>query len=188
MAPHANRGCAAAPGPQRCTSDHGKVIATVFDEAALHNITRPMWKCDERQNILLVEGGPTGGCWRLCAKKWHIPVGQVKVCTPRDGPRQNSKQACGRCLPIYLAQLADGQIEKLALVVDADSPQWRFDRTLSQLQPCWPTVTKGLADKAARDSDLPMPTACLRWAPGSCAQQHRPRHGGRLVEKLPARR
>lgn len=104
------------------------------------------------KNILLVEGESDRGLLEALCKKWHIPVGQVKVCTPRDaGHAKNSKQAVWAVLPIYLAQLADGQIEKLALVVDADSPpNGGFDRTLSQLQPLLAQHGyQGLADKAA---------------------------------------
>ncbi len=89
------------------------------------------------KNILLVEGDADRELFEALCKAWQIPVGQVKVCTPRDaGHTKDSKQAVLAVLPVFLAQLADGQIEKLALVIDADSPpDGGVAVTLSQLQP-----------------------------------------------------
>ena len=89
------------------------------------------------KNILLVEGDSDRQLLESLCETWRIPVRQVKVCTPRDaGHRKNSKQAVWAVLPLHLAQLADGTLERLALVVDADSPpNGGVDTTLSQLKP-----------------------------------------------------
>lgn len=46
---YANRWCAVPLKPQWAAPATKAKIATVFDEVALQNITRLMWKCDEQQ-------------------------------------------------------------------------------------------------------------------------------------------
>ncbi|MDD2609337.1 MAG: hypothetical protein PHX60_06520 [Giesbergeria sp.] len=88
------------------------------------------------KNILLVEGESDRGFFEALCKQWRLPV-QVKVSTPRDaGHAKDTKQAVLSVLETtYLSQLADGQIERLAIAVDADrvSDGGGFERTLTQL-------------------------------------------------------
>ena len=91
------------------------------------------------QNILLVEGEADRSFFEALCKQWQLPV-QVKVSTPRDvGHARDTKQAAFAVLEtIYLGQLADGHIERLAIAMDADnvSDGGGFERTLSQLNQC----------------------------------------------------
>ena len=87
-------------------------------------------------NVLLVEGDSDRGFFEELCKRWQLPV-QVKVTTPRAaGHAKNTKQAAFDVLgKTYLPQLADGQIERLAIAVDADQHAngGGFARTLDQL-------------------------------------------------------
>ena len=87
-------------------------------------------------NVLLVEGDSDRGFFEELCKRWQLPV-QVKVTTPRAaGHAKNTKQAAFDVLgKTYLPQLADGQIERLAIAVDADrhANGGGFARTLDQL-------------------------------------------------------
>ena len=75
-----------------------------------------------QKNILLVEGDADRGFFEALLQRWRFPVKAVDVCTPRDaGRHKNSKQAAFDVIQkTYLPQLADGQIGRLAVVVDAD--------------------------------------------------------------------
>ncbi len=87
-------------------------------------------------NVLLVEGESDRGFSEELCKGWQLPV-QVKVSTPRDaGHARDTKQAtCDVLGKTYLPQLADGQIERLAIAVDTDQHAngGGFARTLDQL-------------------------------------------------------
>ena len=87
-------------------------------------------------NVLLVEGESDRGFFEELCKRWQLPV-QVKVSTPRDaGHARDTKQAAFDVLKIsYLPQLADGQIERLAIAIDTDQHAngGGFARTLDQL-------------------------------------------------------
>lgn len=91
------------------------------------------------QNILLVEGEADRAFFEELCKQWQLPV-QVKVSTPRDaGHTKNTKQAALSVLEtIYLGQLADGNIERLAIAVDADraTDGSGFERTVARLNQC----------------------------------------------------
>jgi hypothetical protein len=91
------------------------------------------------KNILLVEGEADRAFFEALCTRWQLPV-QVKVSTPRDaGHTKDTKQAALSVLKtIYLGQLADGQIERLAIAIDADRTMdgGGFDRTLNQLSQC----------------------------------------------------
>lgn len=89
------------------------------------------------KNILLVEGEADRAFFEALCKLWGVPVGQVKVATPRDaGHNKNTKQGIFIVLPIYIDQLADGQIERLALMIDADSKVHGggYDQAIQRLQ------------------------------------------------------
>lgn len=87
-------------------------------------------------NTLLVEGEADRAFFELLCKRWQLTV-QVKVTTPRGaGHRHDSKQAAFSILETsYLSQLADGQTERLAIVIDADRiiDGGGFKTTLTQL-------------------------------------------------------
>lgn len=89
------------------------------------------------KNVLLVEGESDRGFFEGVCKLWVVDVQPVPVLTPRDsGHRRDSKQAAFDVLEkTYLPQLADGQIERLAIVVDSDQHDngGGFARTLDQL-------------------------------------------------------
>jgi hypothetical protein len=88
------------------------------------------------KNILLVEGEADRAFFEALCQRWQLPV-QVKVSTPRDaGHTKDTKQAALSVLKtIYLGQLADGHIERLAIAVDADraTDGGGFERTVAQL-------------------------------------------------------
>ena len=89
------------------------------------------------KNILLVEGEADRAFFEALCQRWQLPV-QVKVSTPRDaGYTKDTKQAAFAVLEtVYLGQLADGHIERLAIAVDADSAAdgGGFARTVAQLR------------------------------------------------------
>ena len=89
------------------------------------------------KNILLVEGEADRAFFEALCQRWQLPV-QVKVSTPRDaGHTKDTKQAAFVVLEtVYLGQLADGHIERLAIAVDADSAAdgGGFARTVAQLR------------------------------------------------------
>ena len=88
-------------------------------------------------NILLVEGEADRGFFEEMCKLWRVAVQPVSVRTPRDiGHSKDTKQAAfGVLETTYLPQLADGQIERLAIAIDADQHDngGGFARTLDQL-------------------------------------------------------
>ena len=89
------------------------------------------------KNILLVEGDADRGFFEALLQRWQFSVKAVDVCTPRDaGHHKDSKQAAFAVIQqTYLPQLADGQIERLAVVVDADRTEHGggYARTVKQL-------------------------------------------------------
>lgn len=89
------------------------------------------------KNILLVEGEADRAFFEALCQLWELPV-LVKVSTPRDaGHAKDTKQAILSVLQTtYLRQLADGQIERLAIAMDADSRAHGggFEVTVSQLR------------------------------------------------------
>ena len=91
-----------------------------------------------QKNVLLVEGEADRGFFEALCKNWKLSVLAIDVCTPRDaGHDRDSKQAALAVLSsAYLNQLTDGQIERLAIVIDADqvSDGGGFDNTLGKLQ------------------------------------------------------
>ena len=103
------------------------------------------------KNILLVEGEVDRAFFEALCTRWQLPV-QVKVSTPRDaGHTKDTKQAALSVLKtIYLGQLADGQIERLAIAIDADraTDGGGFERTLSQLSQCLDPAGYALHPKA----------------------------------------
>lgn len=89
-----------------------------------------------QRKILLVEGESDRGFYEALSKRLMIELDEVKICTPKSVGEKNSKQGVLHALPTYLQQLADGTIERLAVVVDADSYETGglgFLKTLSQL-------------------------------------------------------
>src|SRR5574344_427627 len=88
------------------------------------------------KNILLVEGEADRAFFEALCQRWQLPV-QVKVSTPRHaGHTKDTKQAAFAVLEtVYLGQLADGHIERLAIALDADSAAdgGGFARTVAQL-------------------------------------------------------
>ena len=89
------------------------------------------------KNILLVEGDADRGFFEALCKIWGVSVQPIAVHTPRDaGHVKDTKQAAFDVLEkTYLPQLADGQIERLAIAVDADQHAngGGFARTRDQL-------------------------------------------------------
>lgn len=76
------------------------------------------------KHILLVEGEADRGFFEVLCRESAIEVA-IRVATPKDlastATTKNSKEGVFKLLPILLKQLEDGGIEKLAVVVDADS-------------------------------------------------------------------
>lgn len=89
-----------------------------------------------QENILLVEGETDRGFFEALCKSLQLAV-KVDVTTPRDaGHIKNSKQAAFAVLETtYLPQLYDGQLKRLAIVIDADQDVngEGFARTLKRL-------------------------------------------------------
>lgn len=89
-----------------------------------------------QENILLVEGETDRGFFEALCKNLQLEV-KVYVTTPRDaGHIINSKQAAFAVLETtYLPQLYDGQLKRLAIVIDADQDVngEGFARTLTRL-------------------------------------------------------
>jgi hypothetical protein len=90
-----------------------------------------------QKNILLVEGDADRGFFEALLQRWQFSVRTIDVCTPRDaGHHKDSKQAAFAVIQkTYLPQLADGQIERLAVIVDADRAKHGggYPRTVQQL-------------------------------------------------------
>lgn len=88
------------------------------------------------KNILLVEGEADRAFFEELCERFNLTV-NVRVTTPRDaGHAKDTKQAALSVLTTpYLSQLADGQIERLAIAMDADrvADGGGFERTLTQL-------------------------------------------------------
>ena len=76
------------------------------------------------KHILLVEGEADRGFFEVLCRKSAIEVA-IRVATPKDlastATTRNTKEGVFNLLPALLKQLEDGGIEKLAVVVDADS-------------------------------------------------------------------
>ena len=89
------------------------------------------------KNILLVEGEADRGFYEALCRLWGVSVQPIAVRTPRDaGHARDTKQAAFDVLErTYLPQLADGQIERLAIAIDADQQACGggIARTLDQL-------------------------------------------------------
>ena len=89
------------------------------------------------KNVLLVEGESDRGFFEDLCKLWGVSVQPIAVRTPRDaGHAKDTKQAAFDVLEkTYLPQLADGQIERLAIAVDTDQHAngGGFARTRDQL-------------------------------------------------------
>ena len=89
------------------------------------------------KNVLLVEGESDRGFFEDLCKLWGVSVQPIAVRTPRDaGHVKDTKQAAFDVLEkTYLPQLADGQIERLSIAVDADQHAngGGFARTRDQL-------------------------------------------------------
>jgi len=74
----------------------------------------------QSQRILLVEGKSDEAFYREVCKGKALNI-DVKVAPPRDlGGAANNKEGVFNFLPTLLSQLADGRLERLAIVVDAD--------------------------------------------------------------------
>lgn len=73
------------------------------------------------KNKLLVEGEADRGFFEALTQSWGVSLETVDICTPRSVGAHDSKQGVLQALPIYLAQMNDGQIERLGMVMDADS-------------------------------------------------------------------
>lgn len=90
-----------------------------------------------QKNVLLVEGEADRAFFEALCSAWRLWVVPVNVCTPRDaGHTLDTKQGVFSVLnTTYLNQLADGQIERLAMVIDADrtADGGGFESTLAQL-------------------------------------------------------
>jgi len=72
------------------------------------------------KGLMLVEGATDKSFYEEICCSLNLRV-TVSVSPPRDvGGLHNSKQGVIKHLPVLLNQLADGQIERLALIVDAD--------------------------------------------------------------------
>lgn len=89
-----------------------------------------------QKNILLVEGEADRAFFEALCKRFKLAV-DVRVTTPRDaGHNFDTKQAAFSVLETtYLIQLADGTLERLAIVIDADrvADGSGFELTLAQL-------------------------------------------------------
>lgn len=87
-------------------------------------------------NILLVEGEADRAFFEKLCERFNLTV-KVQVTTPRAaGHKLDTKQAAFSVLETsYLIQLADGSIERLAIVIDADreTDGGGYERTLTQL-------------------------------------------------------
>lgn len=84
--------------------------------------------------VLLVEGETDRGFFEIFCRKLGLSV-DVQVATPRKlGAWKDTKQAAFNILPDVLENLADAQVERLAVVVDADSEAngGGYERTLEQ--------------------------------------------------------
>lgn len=88
------------------------------------------------KRILLVEGEADRGFFEALSKRLMIKL-DVQICTPKSVGEYDSKQGVFRALnSTYLQQLNDGQIERLAVVVDADSEAFNglgYAKTIAQL-------------------------------------------------------
>lgn len=74
----------------------------------------------QSQRILLVEGKLDETFYREICKGKDLNI-DVKVAPPRElGGGANNKEGVFNFLPTLLSQLADGRLERLAIVVDAD--------------------------------------------------------------------
>lgn len=89
------------------------------------------------KNILLVEGEGDKGFFEILCHAFGVSI-EVRVATPKDlvDGNRNSKQGAFNLLPTLLKQLEDGQTERIAIVVDADSQSngGGFENTLKDLE------------------------------------------------------
>jgi hypothetical protein len=88
------------------------------------------------KRILLVEGEADRGFFQALSKRLAIQLETVNICTPASVGKKNSKQGVLHALPIRLQELNDGQVEHLAVVLDADSAEsggLGFAKTHAQL-------------------------------------------------------
>ena len=87
------------------------------------------------KGLMLVEGVNDKSFYEelCCCLKLSV---KISVCPPREvGGAYNTKQGAINHLPTLLSQLADGQIERLALIVDADRVEHGsgVEKTLAQI-------------------------------------------------------
>ncbi len=88
------------------------------------------------KRILLVEGEADRGFFEALNKRLAVQLETVNICTPKSVGKRDTKQGVLHALPTYLQQLSDGQIERVAVVLDADSAVsggLGFAKTLAQL-------------------------------------------------------
>lgn len=87
-----------------------------------------------KKRILLVEGESDRGFFELICKKLGLD-NSVLVAEPKVlNGSHNTKEGVYKLLPNQLSQLSDGQIERLAVVVDADSePNGGLEKTLARV-------------------------------------------------------
>ncbi|WP_394754593.1 DUF3226 domain-containing protein [Crenothrix sp.] len=87
-----------------------------------------------QDRVLLVEGGADQDFFIEVLKQSNLQV-MVKVAPPKVlGGSHNTKEGVFNFLPKLLDQLADGNLVKLAVVVDADSvPNGSYQTTLSRV-------------------------------------------------------
>ena len=76
------------------------------------------------EKVLLVEGDADKSFFKKVCEKLSLDA-SVQVAVPKDvGGRSNSKEAVFQRLTVLLKQLDDGKITHIALVVDADYPEY----------------------------------------------------------------
>ncbi|WP_341686719.1 DUF3226 domain-containing protein [Limnohabitans sp.] len=88
------------------------------------------------KRILLVEGEADRGFFEALSRRLAVQLETVNIGTPKSVGKKDTKQGVLHALPTYVQQLADGQIEHLAVVLDADSAAsggLGFAKTLAQL-------------------------------------------------------
>jgi hypothetical protein len=87
------------------------------------------------KKILLVEGMADKSFYEMFCEKHALHL-DVRIAKPCDlGGVRNTKQGAINHLPILLKSLADGQLDRLALIVDADQVEHGggFQRTVEQI-------------------------------------------------------
>ncbi len=109
-----------------------------------------------QKKILLVEGKGDQEFFQKLCEKIDLSV-EVKVNTPQDhGAERNGKPAALKLLDTLMAQLADGRITHLAMVVDADyvEDNWGYEITFQ-------SVVKKIQLHGYIDSSSQLPGLCF---------------------------